>query len=62
MVNFAHVIRRRVRHFKRAPQQFGLPWRGLEFDLRNQFHAFQYSTIILISQVWKGEVSASSPG
>jgi len=60
--DFAHVIRRRVCHLKRATQQFGLPWRGLKFNLRNQFHAFQYSTIVLISQVWKGEVSASSPG
>jgi hypothetical protein len=38
-----------------------LPWFGLELDLSNQFHAFQYSISVRISQALKGEVSPSSP-
>lgn len=59
--DFAHEVRCRVRRFQCAAQQFGLPWFGLELDLSNQFHAFQYSISVRISQALKGEVSPSSP-
>jgi len=53
--DFAHVVRRCVRRFQRAAQQFGLPWFGLELDLSNQFHSAQHSTIVLKVQNLKGE-------
>lgn len=50
----ADEVRRRVRHLKCALQQVGLFRRRLELDLRNQFHAYQYSTTVQHFQVLKG--------
>lgn len=58
----ADVVGGCIHRLKRAAKPFSLFRRGLKFDLGNQFHGDPYRTTAPKLQVWKGGISASSPG
>ena len=57
----ADVIARSIGCLKRVEQQGVLVGRGLQFNLRCQFHVVMYNAHSFETQELKGEVSLSSP-